>query len=120
MSSLAGDWSVVPLLGKSELLHLQWGKLSAGLQTPRLRWVCSAGRKGENGDEKWIKGAGGWGAVFRGDDGWPSFCQPVVKRDKWSRGKNSGSAFVIHMEQRFEMSAPILLWLNRCLHKAVC
>lgn len=31
-----------------------------------------------------------------------------------------GRAFMKHTHRRFEMSAPILLWLSRCLHKAVC
>lgn len=33
--------------------------------------------------------------AFGGDDGRPSLCQPVVKRDKWSWGRNVGS---VHSE----------------------
>lgn len=65
--------------------------------------------------------SGGWvWGVFLGDDGRPSFCQPVVKRDKWSRGKIWVRCIHNAQDQCFEMSAPILLWLSRCLHKAVC
>lgn len=57
----------------------------------RLGLVCCTGAKEwweEVGEGRAAAAAaGGWG----GDDGRPSPCHPVVKQDKWSRGRNLGS-----------------------------
>lgn len=36
------------------------------------------------------KRQGSEGQYSGGDEGWPSICQPVVERDRWSRGRNLG------------------------------
>lgn len=85
--------SVVSEIEKGKSLHFQQEK--AEPRSHRWRWNSTGFSLSDKTRGGTMRRSGWrWGkqrGCFGGDDGQPSFCQPVVERDKWSWGRNLGS-----------------------------
>lgn len=110
--------SVVPEFEKGESLQFQGEKLSLSAEAKTPLGSALSDRD-EGGYRMWMKRRLEGVVFWVMTDGLHSV-RRLLRVINGAQVECGVGAFMKPTGRRFEMSAPILLWFNRCLHKAVC